>query len=474
MKTSKPITVTVIAIIVILAAAGYISWSLTKRPQLNFTNAQNSSITQGVNVSGTVVAAQDLSLAFQQGGTVSEVDVVADQTVKQGQALVKLDSGDVAAALSQAEAGLSQAQANYQKVVSGDTSADINVSQTAVTAAQSALANAQLNQQAVISQQKQAVQNALTALLNSGLAATPSSNNLSSQNPAIGGSYTGTQQGQYLIKLYNTGSGIQFTASGLENFQGTASNIGPVPLGTQGLTIQFPSGQLYSGDSWTVNIPNTAAASYVANQNAYNAALQTQNQALTTAQTAVDSAQSALTQAQAALQLKQAPAQPEDIASAQAAVDEAKAEVQSAQNTYSQTVLTAPIDGVITSVDTKVGQTVAGSTLAPGPDAIKMISSSQFQIQSYVSETNVGKIKVGDSATVTLTAYGSGVVFPATVIAIDPSSTVQNGINTYKTTLQFNQNDARIKEGMDAEHQHYRPNTPKRFSCPCQLGYPAE
>jgi multidrug efflux pump subunit AcrA (membrane-fusion protein) len=79
-----------------------------------------------------------------------------------------------------------------------------------------------------------------------------------------------------------------------------------------------------------------------------------------------------------------------------------------------------------------------------------MISDQNFQIQTYVSEADIGKIQVGENATITLDTYGNSVIFPATIIAIDPSSTVQNGINTYKTTLQFNEADDRIKEGMDA------------------------
>ena len=197
-------------------------------------------------------------------------------------------------------------------------------------------------------------------------------------------------------------------------------------------------------------MPNTQGANYLVNLNAYNNALQTQNQSVVTAQSAVNSTQAALTQAQDNLQLLETPARPEDIAAANAQVEEAAAALQTAQDALSKSVLTAPIDGVITSVDTKVGETVAGSSLAPGPDAVKMISAQKFQIIAYLSEADIGKIKVGDLASTTLDAYGSGVNFDATVIDIDPSATVTNGISTYKTTLEFNQNDDRIKEGMDA------------------------
>jgi HlyD family secretion protein len=216
------------------------------------------------------------------------------------------------------------------------------------------------------------------------------------------------------------------------------------------LFIQFSSLIAYPNDTWTVNIPNTQGANYLTNLNAYNNALQTQNQALTTAQASVDSAQAALTQAQDNLQLLQTAARPEDIAAANAQVEAASAQLQAAENSLSKSVLTAPIDGTVTSVDTKVGQTVAGSSLAPGPDVIKMISAAKFQIIAYLSEADIGKIKIGDTASTTLDAYGSGANFDTTVINIDPSATMTNGISTYKTTLEFNSDDSRIKEGMNA------------------------
>jgi len=71
-------------------------------------------------------------------------------------------------------------------------------------------------------------------------------------------------------------------------------------------------------------------------------------------------------------------------------------------------------------------------------------------VQVYVSETDVAKLTVGDSANITLDAYGSRDIFPATVTAIDPAETVINGVNSYKVTLHFTQTDPRIISGMTA------------------------
>src|SRR5271170_1076366 len=116
MKLSKQAVFAIIAIVVVLAATLYFSLSFNKRPAVNFVAVKNADITQGVSQDGTVVAAQSLSLAFQQGGVVSEVNVQDGDTVKQGQVLVKLDTTTQSAAVAEGQAALAQAQANYEKV----------------------------------------------------------------------------------------------------------------------------------------------------------------------------------------------------------------------------------------------------------------------------------------------------------------------------------------------------------------------
>jgi len=444
----KPTLFAIVAIVIILAGTVYMSVSLSREPQIDFTAVKKADVTLGLKENGVVSAAQDLSLSFQQGGTVAAVYVKAGDSVKQGQALVRLDAKSSAASLNQAQAAVDSAQANLLKVQNGATGADVDVAKAAVDTAQTALDNAQKTQTQTQSQQNQNVKNALNALLNSNLAAVAGTNNISTVAPTISGAYTGATQGQYQIKAYSTGSGMHFTVSGLETYDGVVSTAS-VPLGTMGLFIQFPS-NVSPGDVWMVNIPNTQGANYVANYNAYQSSLQTQTQMQIQAQSAVDTAQSQLAQAQAALELKETAARPEDISAAKAQLDTAYAMLQSAQNNYSNNSITAPVDGTITSVDTKVGQTVAGSSLAPGPDAVKMISSGKFQITVPVSETDISKIKVGDGAQVTLDAYGSGTNFDAKIITIDPSSSSQNGMSAYTTTLEFTNDDSRIKEGMGA------------------------
>ena len=47
-------------------------------------------------------------------------------------------------------------------------------------------------------------------------------------------------------------------------------------------------------------------------------------------------------------------------------------------------------------------------------------------------------------------AYGDGVEFFATVAAIDPAETIRDGVSTYRSILEFSNDDPRVRVGMTA------------------------
>ncbi|HEV8677366.1 MAG TPA: HlyD family efflux transporter periplasmic adaptor subunit, partial [Candidatus Paceibacterota bacterium] len=69
---------------------------------------------------------------------------------------------------------------------------------------------------------------------------------------------------------------------------------------------------------------------------------------------------------------------------------------------------------------------------------------------AYFSETDIVHIAVGSQANITLDAYGSSRIFPATVVSVDRSPTTQSGVPAYKVTMQFAENDPAITPGMTA------------------------
>jgi RND family efflux transporter MFP subunit len=143
--------------------------------------------------------------------------------------------------------------------------------------------------------------------------------------------------------------------------------------------------------------------------------------------------------------LKSAKPRQVDLDIVKAQVDAAKAQVEAAQNVYTSSIITSPIDGIVTSVDAKIGETAS-----VGKSVISLNSLQKYQIEVYISEPELSKVKLGDLAKINLDAYGTDVAFDANVISIDPAATMIKNIPSYKLTLEFTKDDERIRAGMNA------------------------
>lgn len=432
-----------IIIIALVGAAAYLMFGKKDTGgniQTDFVKKMD--LKQTVLATGQVVSGTDLNLSFQTSGTVKRLAVKEGSKVKAGQFLASLDMTNAVASLTTARGALAQAQANYEKVLAGSSNEQINVAEKAVDAAQVTLDNAKANLDSVKAQQDTAVENAYSTLLNTSVAAIANPGNLDTVMPTISGTYTGTETGSYLIKVYGVSGALEFQTSGLEVSMGAASSV-PAPLGERGLYIQFNSTPS-SADSWTVYIPNTYSSNYVTNNNAYQAALRARDIAIATAKATVNSAQVALTQAQASLEQIRAKARPADVGVAKAAILSAQGQVASAEATIANATLRAPADGTITSVDIKLGELAAAQS-----EVMVLQDVNNLHVEADISEANIAQVKVGQIIDVTFDALGPDRHFNAKVQTINPASTVISGVVNFKVTASLDKVEE-IKPGMTA------------------------
>jgi HlyD family secretion protein len=129
-------------------------------------------------------------------------------------------------------------------------------------------------------------------------------------------------------------------------------------------------------------------------------------------------------------------------------VSKAQAGVELYESEMAQSRIVAPFDGTITEVSMKVGETFVPG-LSAGED-IGLESMSDFKIEGYMPENDIGIVAVGNPVAVTFDAYGANAVFPAYVSLVDPAQTMRNGVSSYKVTLRFPATDSRIKSGLTA------------------------
>ena len=84
----------------------------------------------------------------------------------------------------------------------------------------------------------------------------------------------------------------------------------------------------------------------------------------------------------------------------------ADASIAQAKETLSYTTITSPIDGVVTRLNAEVGELVITGTMNnPGTVIMEVADLSQMLVVAQVDEADVGKLKVGQKATVHVDAY---------------------------------------------------------------------
>jgi len=119
----------------------------------------------------------------------------------------------------------------------------------------------------------------------------------------------------------------------------------------------------------------------------------------------------------------------------------AKAQVLATKNAWeeakvklSYAFIYAPISGVVSKVTTQQGETVVAGLNAP--TFITVIDLSKLQVECYVDETDIGKIKKGQPATFTVDAYPDK-VFKAKVRTIYPGAIIKNNVVFYDVVLDI-------------------------------------
>jgi RND family efflux transporter MFP subunit len=124
----------------------------------------------------------------------------------------------------------------------------------------------------------------------------------------------------------------------------------------------------------------------------------------------------------------------EDLRRAKAEVARAASALQSAEVQLSYATITAPIDGVIASVSTEQGETVAAGMQAP--TFVTIIDLNRLQVDAYVDEVDIGKVKVAQRAAFTVDAFPT-TEFEGKVSAIYPTAVIQDNVVNYDVVVDI-------------------------------------
>lgn len=428
---TKHVVAIVVGAVVVVSAGGSV-WYIASNhaPSFATTVATRGDVISSLDEAGTVAAENNADLSFQEGGQIAQVYVTEGQTVSAGTALASLSNASLEAGLQEASASLAAAQANLDNLTAGTRSQQLTIDQTAVTNAQTALSVDMSN---AYSAADDAIRNQTDNLFE----------NPESNGPVLLVPITNTQM------LNNIESGRVTMEATLDAWYAAQNSSSSASMQNQATLTATTNTSLSQVQAYldqlalAVNDASPTGQVTAATLAGYKVNIATARTEVDAAISTVTGAESALQSAQNTLALAQAGSTPQQIEAQQAVVDQAQAGVTSAQVALNNSVLTAPFSGTIQNLTAQIGQVVS-----PGAPVLSLVNNNGLKIEAYASEADVANIADGDSAQVTLDAFGTGTDFPATVSTIDTAETDVNGTPAYLVTLHFTNPEPQAKDGM--------------------------
>jgi len=136
------------------------------------------------------------------------------------------------------------------------------------------------------------------------------------------------------------------------------------------------------------------------------------------------------------------------LVSAQAQVVQAKASLDQARVNLGHTIIRSPSAGVVLSRNVEVGQTVTSGLQTPTLFVLAR-DLQKMELQAAVDESDIGRVKDGQSVEFTVDAYGSR-RFIGRVSQVRLQPVVAQNVVSYTTMIDVDNPDLALKPGMTA------------------------
>jgi len=129
------------------------------------------------------------------------------------------------------------------------------------------------------------------------------------------------------------------------------------------------------------------------------------------------------------------------ITSQTLAVAQAQSDLAAKQANAAKNSLTSPVTGIVATINYSVGDSIPAAKAV-----LTVLDPNRMQTIVSVDELDIGKVKIGQAATVTLDAI-TGKTFKGIVTRISNVGTVASGVTTYGVTVAIEKADT-VKVGM--------------------------
>lgn len=448
----------------------------------------------GVTASGEIEALRSADLIFRVPGTIGEVLVEEGDQVSAGQPLARLDVRELTLQVTQAEANLAQAQANYERLVEGATEEEIAAARAqvaqaqagltqargGVTAADIAAAEAALEQARALEarllagpeqtdlQQAQAgldqaranlaVQrtNLSAAKANAELQVGTAANALRDAQQAYSDIYWDNRELENTLRRFGRELPAEAVAAeeqALRRVQNAEAALAQARLGYDQAVqneidgLAAANAQVSNAEAALQRVLDGATTDQLAGARAQVASAQANLERLRGEQRqgSLAGAQAGVAAAQANLARALADPSAATLSGALAQVSAAEAGLEAARLNLDKATLTAPFAGVVSIVGIDEGDSVTGG---PGQPAVQVVDISELRVTVSIADTDVARVREGQRAEVVVDAL-PGTAFTGMVTYIAPTATVVGTIRTFVVRITLDE-QGDLRAGMSA------------------------
>lgn len=383
-------------------------------------------VSQEVDVTGRVRPAEDVALSVQSGGRVSSVAVKVGQEVTTGQILVRVDSADLQVRLARQQAALAKARLAFEQGTAA--TAQETLAKTYEDGF-NAISDTFVELPDIISEFDNIFYQTSYSPYFSDTNVRNISTNARENKESIGARFDRAKISFGVVETSYTGFSRNASPEALEAMLAKTYTItktlSDIVKDTRTLVK-------YVKDNTDAPVPDEIDRD-LATLDEFTSSTNGFLSEITRVQNAINESRRSINNENRDTQISRID------------IEQAELDIQDILVQINNRTIKSPVNGIVTDVKAKVGESISAST-----PVVSVISANQFEIEANVPEADMAKIILGAETDVTLDAYGSDVVFKATVTAIDPAETVVDGVATYKTTFQFVDKDDRIKSGMTA------------------------
>jgi HlyD family secretion protein len=140
------------------------------------------------------------------------------------------------------------------------------------------------------------------------------------------------------------------------------------------------------------------------------------------------------------------------LAVAKGKLVQATTALERAKERLNESIVRAPINGVILQKYVEKGQIIASgvSNVGGGTPIVDIADMSSVYIETGIDEIDIGKIQLGQSAVVVAEAYPE-LKFNGTIIRIAPEAKIEQNVTLFDVIVEVGNTDGKLKSGMNTD-----------------------